>query len=1167
MEDQKKKINEWKSHVCPLFFVGFHIPDHNKKTNYRYNSLNALIEQHSVDGGTTKFYYDKIGRLRFSQNEKQLQDNKYSYTKYDAFGRIVEVGESNLLSSDGDFFYRSAEDNTFPGYGEQVTRTFYDKSINTTVNGYFTEVGAQSNLRSRVVTVAFFDKTTISQYKNASHFSYDIHGNVNYLVQENNDLKNTPEQIKTVAYKYDLVSGNVNEVQYQKGKADQFYHKYYYDADNRITQVETSNNGVVWEEDAEYFYYLHGPLARTELGDEKVQGLDYVYNLNGWLKGINSTTRVKTRDLGKDGMTASVGDANAYLTSSTSIHSRVAEDAIGYNINYFNGDYTPINNTKAGAVFASIGNSGHTALGYDDNQMFNGNISWIANSLQAPQGSNEQDIKAEVNLYKYDQLNRFVNSAVFDGSAAIASNTLNAVATEKYGMGVRYDADGNIQQLSRRGKNSTDHFQPDMDNLTYRYKPGTNQLVNVVDAITTNAYGNDYEYSTLSNLNDNSPGAWQYEYDKIGNLISDKSEEILKIEWTVYGKVSKVIRWASSTKPDLEFIYDASGNRITKIVKPKATNGSVLDVSEWLYTDYVRDASGNVMATYERKYEINTMLPPEGMWTGMLQLVGELNQSNQLTYNILIDGSWILAQNGVWYGANALDNFITGVNQNSTNSGISASSVPNCVGCVQLTSLIQHQSILGWRNNSAGYFAVNEIKPFQLNLNTNINLTERKLSDHHIYGSKRLGIEERNLLLPIQSTYIHHDDFMSNITGWHPFEPSTQVTHEFHKLKLTTNQLYAKAYRNFATEPGQTYKITLEVDKGTAQAAGFLVYSSTSNPEVLGSIASIAATGTYTVNFEAKSPVSSLQLMNLDGSGSTVDIYLLDMKVELVNGGIIARNRGDKRYELTNHLGDVMSTVTDRKIISASAQADELLQTGYEGGDYTLFANNQSYASMQTTDPNVLNASNHVILLDPAANGGAHYAPYIKRQVTYGDKIDISCNTWWVNTTSGGGAYNRGGSITYTLEDQAGHRLLHPDGTEYWAELRVGASGLDANQWVTLSLPNYEIPLPSQLRTYNNKNVLYTGNVYITVIPWNAAPTNKTYYDDLSVTIDRNQSAAALYAAEVMSASTYYPFGMTQWSAGSNDYLYGNDGQAKTPELGEGHYTAEYWEYDSRLGR
>jgi len=35
--------------------------------------------------------------------------------------------------------------------------------------------------------------------------------------------------------------------------------------------------------DASYQYYLHGPLARMELGDinGKVQGMDYAYTLQG----------------------------------------------------------------------------------------------------------------------------------------------------------------------------------------------------------------------------------------------------------------------------------------------------------------------------------------------------------------------------------------------------------------------------------------------------------------------------------------------------------------------------------------------------------------------------------------------------------------------------------------------------------------------------------------------------------------------------------------------------------------------------------------------------------------------------------------------------------------------------------------------------------------------
>ena len=39
-------------------------------------------------------------------------------------------------------------------------------------------------------------------------------------------------------------------------------------------------------------------------------------------------------------------------------------------------------------------------------------------------------------------------------------------------------------------------------------------------------------------------------------------------KWHVNGKVTSVTRTAGSIKPDLEFQYDAMGNRTVKIVKP-----------------------------------------------------------------------------------------------------------------------------------------------------------------------------------------------------------------------------------------------------------------------------------------------------------------------------------------------------------------------------------------------------------------------------------------------------------------------------------------------------------------------------------------------------------------------------------------------------------------------
>jgi hypothetical protein len=75
-----------------------------------------------------------------------------------------------------------------------------------------------------------------------------------------------------------------------------------------------------------------GPLARTVLDDLKVQGMDYTYTLQGWLKGINSTSGTSIYDMGAD---ATIGGASQY----------VSQDAYSMTLNYFGGDYKPVNST------------------------------------------------------------------------------------------------------------------------------------------------------------------------------------------------------------------------------------------------------------------------------------------------------------------------------------------------------------------------------------------------------------------------------------------------------------------------------------------------------------------------------------------------------------------------------------------------------------------------------------------------------------------------------------------------------------------------------------------------------------------------------------------------------------------------------------------------------
>ena len=69
----------------------------------------------------------------------------------------------------------------------------------------------------------------------------------------------------------------------------------------------------------------------------------------------------------------------------------------------------------------------------------------------------------------------------------------------------------------------------------------------------------------------------------------------------------------------------------------------------------------------------------------------------------------------------------------------------------------------------------------------------------------------------------------------------------------------------------------------------------------------------------------------------------------------------------------------------------------------------------------------------------------------------------------------------------------------------------------------------------------------------------------------KNSSGTIAYSAEIISAQDYYPFGMIMPGRTFNptDYRYGQGGQEKVDEIsGVGnHYTAEFWEYDSRTIR
>jgi len=591
------------------------VPSHLLPTTYRYNSLNQVVSQKSPDANLSTFWYDRLGRLVISQNANQQDAGKYSYTKYDAIGRIVEVGEK--LQSQGmsqNISRNSAALTTwlnFMNYDgdhqpKMVTLTSYDEASDyKSVYENFTPFRQKAyTLRNRVSRVRLLDPypqtmsvsgtdTTYTPQSNsftsAIEYSYDIHGNVDSMLNISGPMWWTigfnygGNAFKLITYKYDLISGKVNEVHYQPSNsvrtyADEFYHRYEYDAENRLIDVYTTDNKALLnqpgleEHDAHYEYYRHGPLARTVLGQQQVQGVDYAYTLQGWLKGVNSSSMNSDYDMGQDGKT-------------TSTNKYVARDEYGFNLNYFTGEYSPINSDVT--AFA-----GHTAFmptgAYKP--LYNGNISSMAVNIR-------KFAQPQLYNYGYDQLNRITKMDVYRGlneSNNQWANPLTAVGD--YKERVSYDANGNILSYVRHGYGSN----LPMDSLNYYYldKTQSNLLEHISDGVSSSAYTNDLK----------NQGNYNYHYDKIGNIISDGANGISWTAWNVYGKIDRLFTNYSGSNDVYEtsFLYDPNGNRIEKSVfyndipwNPKK--------HEW----YVRDAQGNVMAVYAvTATGGETVLPP-----------------------------------------------------------------------------------------------------------------------------------------------------------------------------------------------------------------------------------------------------------------------------------------------------------------------------------------------------------------------------------------------------------------------------------------------------------------------------------------------------------------------------------------------------------------------------
>lgn len=565
---------------------------------FYYNEYDHLVATESADEGRTDFIYDlKEDKLLFSQNDKQRANGKkFNYIRYDNLGRVVESGEydptkvNNLTSFNYTFQpYSSYVQNGPPAnpfllstYQMAINNT--DISYITTTNQRFTQQHYISYDKANIAAVnlagsSYAQKHTqgkVSATWNANtttYYSYNERGEllhtVNYLAGY---------EAKTMEYFYDF-RGNLTKTVYQRNNSnDVLSHEYTYDSDERLLtanfRLGTASNSDMGPI-ASYSYYQHGPLKRKVIG-RNIQGLDYIYTLNGSLKSINNpvSNGNNTLDPGYDGLVNSL-----------------PVDMYALGLEYYYGDYVRnnslLNNTKVNSAYNDL-NVSYTGLVHAQ-RWYKATDPGNGNSVPSPNISGYLMYE-----YKFDELYRligaqFCNYTINNPQSGGDPYTLSTTPLGQYKLqNMSYDRNGNLQTIKRYAEKTTGQVL--MDDLTYNYHSTLkNRLNYVTDAITTNnGFNTETDFANQSNTSN-------YAYNQIGELNYNVQDD-QKYEYNNGGLVS-VVRKNSDNKKIVEFTYNEHGLRNTKTNFNSSGNPLT---KTW----YVYNAAGALIAFYEQNVSV-----------------------------------------------------------------------------------------------------------------------------------------------------------------------------------------------------------------------------------------------------------------------------------------------------------------------------------------------------------------------------------------------------------------------------------------------------------------------------------------------------------------------------------------------------------------------------------
>lgn len=477
---------------------------------YKYDNRNRLVEKRVPGKGWEHIVYNKLDQPVMVQDAVQRTNNEWSYTKYDAFGRIIVSGVLNLNvtrsqaqantynavaqyeEKDGQVYTDDAypsifngspfpqlqvlnyyDDYNFPLFGYTIPTTVLGQTVSQNVRGLPTGGG-------RLVLDGNNDKWVRWGRAYDEKGRLITEGTMNELaqtftqVETKLDFMGRPEQVVTVHTK----GANPPIVTTDD---------YAYDHMGRLTQ-QTRTIGAQTETIVENTYGELGQLVGKKVGGN-LQTVDYEYNVRGWLRAINNTA-----NLGNDLFafdinynTADHGGTPLYNGNISETEWKTANADNG--LKWYRYGYDALNRIMSATD--NTGNYNLSNVSYDRN----GNILTLNRQGHTNAGATSFGAM-DILDYDYDSGNKLLK-VTDTGNATYGFKDGVNQATEYV-----YDLNGNLESDANKGINSITYNHLNLpeqinlgsDNIQYVYTADGEKLRKTVSTGTTTDYASGYVY-------------------------------------------------------------------------------------------------------------------------------------------------------------------------------------------------------------------------------------------------------------------------------------------------------------------------------------------------------------------------------------------------------------------------------------------------------------------------------------------------------------------------------------------------------------------------------------------------------------------------------------------------------------------------------------------------